>query len=87
MSIPQIAKFAYEVERRDLGIMCGRMDQYNIAFGGFTFIETGDRIPMKSISFVMGDSQEPRHAKVILNTTMRMTRSSLGTFSRYTRMC
>jgi mevalonate kinase len=73
----QIAELAYDVERNDLGIMCGRMDQYSIAFGGVTFIETGDqtqvtRIPMKSIPFVIGDSQEPRQAKVILNKTMKL---------------
>jgi hypothetical protein len=62
--------------------MSGRIHQYSIAFGGITFIETGD-----SIQFVIGDSQEPRQAKVILNTAMKKTRSSLGTFSRYTRMC
>jgi mevalonate kinase len=70
-----IAETSYQVEHNDLKIMCGRMDQYSIAFGGVTFIETGSqtrvtRIPMKSIPFVIGDSQEPRHAKVILNKTM-----------------
>jgi galactokinase len=73
----QVAELAYEVERNDLGIMCGQMDQYSIAFGGVTFIETGDqtqvtRIPMKSIPIVIGDSREPRHAKVILNKTMKL---------------
>jgi mevalonate kinase len=76
LTTAQIAELSYDVERNDLGIMCGRMDQYSIAFGGVTFIETGDltqvtRIPMKSIPFVIGDSQEPRQAKVILNKTMQ----------------
>jgi mevalonate kinase len=74
-STHDIAELAFQVERNDLKIMCGRMDQYSIAFGGVTFIETGaetkiTQIPMKSIPFVIGDSQEPRHAKVILNKTM-----------------
>jgi mevalonate kinase len=75
LSSSDIAEVSYQVERNDLKIMCGRMDQYSIAFGGVTFIETGSQtrvtpIPMKSIPFVIGDSQEPRHAKVILNKTM-----------------
>jgi mevalonate kinase len=53
------------------------MNQYSIAFSGVTFIETGaqttvTRIPMRSIPFVIGDSQEPRHAKTILNKTMQL---------------
>jgi mevalonate kinase len=77
MSVPDIAEFSYDVERKDLGIMCGRMDQYSIAFGGVTFIETSNRtrvthIPMKSMPFVIGDSCEPRQAKTILNKTMKL---------------
>jgi mevalonate kinase len=88
MTVPEIAELSYQVERRDLGIMCGRMDQYSIAFGGVTFIETGDRtivrrIPMKSIPFVIGDSQEPRHAKVILNKTMKLLDENDPEFTGY----
>ncbi len=67
-----IAELAYQGEHTDLGIMCGRMDQYSIAFGGVTFIETGDQpsvIPLKvpPLPLVVGDSQEERQAQVILN--------------------
>lgn len=77
MSSKDIAELAFQVERNDLGIMCGRMDQYSIAFGGVTFIETGNEtkitsIPSKSLPFVIGDSSEPRQAKVILNKTMKL---------------
>lgn len=72
-----IAELAYIVERNDLGIMCGRMDQYSIAFGGITYIETGDqtkvtRLSIPSLSLVIGDSCEPRMAKEVLNHTMEM---------------
>jgi mevalonate kinase len=87
-SAAEIAELAYDVERNDLGIMCGRMDQYSIAFGGVTFIETGDhtqvtRIAMKSIPFVIGDSQEPRHAKLILNKTMQLLNAKDPAFTSY----
>lgn len=76
LSNKEIAELAFQVERNDLGIACGRMDQYSIAFGGVTFIETGNEtkvstIKTKSLPFVIGDSCEPRHAKVILNKTMK----------------
>jgi mevalonate kinase len=88
MTVGQIAELSYEVERHDLGIMCGRMDQYSIAFGGVTAIETGDRtkvtrIPMKNIPFVIGDSQEPRQAKVILNKTMKLLDEKNPAFVSY----
>lgn len=71
----EIAELAYQVEHNDLGIMCGRMDQYSIAYGGVTFIETGEitrvkSLPSISLPIVIGDSDEPRMAKVVLNRTM-----------------
>jgi mevalonate kinase len=68
----EIAELAYQGEHDDLGIMCGRMDQYSIAMGGVSFIETGERpkvesLAIKSLPVVVGDSQEERHAKVVLN--------------------
>ena len=71
----EIAELAYEVEHNDLGIMCGRMDQYSIAFGGVTFIETGDETRVRSLPPLglpvgIGDSDEPRMAKSVLNRTM-----------------
>jgi mevalonate kinase len=72
MKVMEIAELAYRAEHDDLGIMCGRLDQYTIAFGGVVFIETGE-IPrveplhINSLPVVVGDSQEERHAKTVLN--------------------
>jgi len=72
LSPAEIAELAYRAEHDDLGISCGRMDQYAIAYGGVTFIETGEtprvnKLPIKQLPVVVGDSQELRQAKVILN--------------------
>jgi mevalonate kinase len=69
----QIAELAYLGEHDDLCIMCGRMDQYSIAHGGAVFIETGEipkvtPLKISSLPVVVGDSQEERHAKKILNS-------------------
>ncbi|MHA1452915.1 MAG: GHMP family kinase ATP-binding protein [Promethearchaeota archaeon] len=68
----QIAELAYVCEHDDLGIMCGRMDQYAIAYGGVTFIETGsipsvERLQIDSLPLIVGNSQEERKAANILN--------------------
>ncbi|MHA1684571.1 MAG: mevalonate kinase family protein [Promethearchaeota archaeon] len=67
-----IAEHAYDAEHNILGIMCGRMDQYSISFGGVTFISTGDEpsvdvLNVDCIPLVIGDSCEPREAKKVLN--------------------
>ena len=72
MNKGQVAELAYICEHDDLGIMCGRMDQYAIAFGGVTFIETGsppsvEQLPIESLPLVVGNSQEERKAAGILN--------------------
>nr|MDO8115216.1 hypothetical protein [Candidatus Sigynarchaeota archaeon] len=72
LSKADIAEHAYNAEHNILGIMCGRMDQYSIAFGGITFISTGDTprvdvLNVKRVPLVVGDSCEPREAKKVLN--------------------
>ncbi len=59
----EIAELSYLVEREDLNIECGRMDQYAIAFGGVTYIDTGptpgvEVIPVTSLPIVVADTQE-----------------------------
>lgn len=59
----EIAELSYVIEREDLDIECGRMDQYAIAFGGVTHIETGEnpkveRLPVQALPIVVADTQE-----------------------------
>ncbi len=68
----EIAELAYLGENHDLGIQCGRMDQYSIAHGGITFIHTDDnprveQLNIKNLPIVVGDSVEDRKAASVLN--------------------
>lgn len=72
LDIAEVAETAYRAEHDVLGIMCGRMDQYSIAFGGVSFIATGDRpsvdvLEVNCVPLVIGDSCEPREAVKVLN--------------------
>jgi mevalonate kinase len=59
----EIAELSYELERIDLDIECGRMDQYAIAFGGVTYIQTGstpgvEKLEIESLPIVVADTEE-----------------------------
>ena len=71
-----IAELAYLGENNDLGIQCGRMDQYSIAYGGVTFIHTDENprveiLDIKELPIVVGDSMEERKASSVLNRVKR----------------
>jgi galactokinase len=66
----EIAEISYLVEREDLGIECGRMDQYAIAYGGVTYIDTGptpsvENIPSVSLPVVVADTQDAHNTQEI----------------------
>jgi len=68
----QIAELAYLGENNDLGIQCGRLDQYTISYGGIVFIHTDENprvenLNIKELPIVVGDSKEERKAHIILN--------------------
>lgn len=70
----EIAELAYVAEHDECGISCGRMDQYAIAYGGVTFINTGippsaEVLPIAELPVVVGDSAEPRRAAEVLART------------------
>jgi mevalonate kinase len=72
LSNNEIAELAYLGENNDLGIQCGRMDQYSIAHGGMTFIYTDEnpkveQLEVKNLPIVVGDSMEDRKAASVLN--------------------
>jgi len=74
-----IAELAYLGENHDLGIQCGRMDQYIIAYGGVTFIYTDENprvemLDIKELPIVVGDSMEERKAALVLNRIKRQIR-------------
>jgi mevalonate kinase len=75
----EIAELAYLGENHDLGIQCGRMDQYSIAFGGVTFIHTDENprveiLDIKELPLVVGDSMEERKASSVLNRVKQQIR-------------
>ena len=75
----EIAELAYLGENHDLGIQCGRMDQYSIAYGGVTFIHTDENprveyLNVKELPIVVGDSMEERKASSVLNRVKQQIR-------------
>jgi len=80
----QIAELAYIGENQDLGIQCGRMDQFSIAFGGVSFIRTDanpsvEFLNIKELPIVVGDSMEERKASSILNRIKKQIRDKDNT--------
>ncbi len=66
----EIAELSFLIEREDLNIECGRMDQYAIAFGGVTYIYTGanpgvEPIPVESLPIVVADTQEKHDTQAL----------------------
>ncbi len=86
----QIAELAYLGENHDLGIQCGRLDQYTIAHGGVVFINTDYKNPgvehlsIREMPIVVGDSMEERKASLILNRIKKQIKEkdpqTLGAF-------
>jgi len=66
----EIAELSYLIEREDLNIECGRMDQYAIAYGGVTYINTGSNpgvepIPVNSLPVIVADTQDTHNTQEI----------------------
>jgi mevalonate kinase len=66
----EIAELSFQIERYDLDIECGRMDQYAIAFGGITYIDTGDQadveqLPLDSLPVVVADTEEKHDTQAL----------------------
>jgi mevalonate kinase len=66
----EIAELSYLIEREDLGIECGRMDQYAIAYGGITYIDTGpnpgvETIPAASLPVIVADTEDSHNTQEI----------------------
>jgi mevalonate kinase len=66
----QIAELSFQIERYDLDIDCGRMDQYAIAFGGVTYIQTGEqaeveRLPLESLPVLVADTEEKHDTRAL----------------------
>ncbi|HUX20150.1 MAG TPA: hypothetical protein VMW69_02855 [Spirochaetia bacterium] len=68
LTTPDIAELAFIVENDDLGIECGRMDQYAIAYGGVTYIETGvpprvERLEARALPIIVADTEEKHNTQ------------------------
>ena len=70
LTTQEIAELSFEIERYDLDIECGRMDQYAIAYGGVTYIQTGDQadaeqLPIESLPVVVADTQDKHDTQAL----------------------
>ncbi len=65
---------AYQAERMELEVNCGRMDPYASPYGGLLFIDCGDeRISVEKLDrendliFIVGDTKQPKDTPRILS--------------------
>jgi D-glycero-alpha-D-manno-heptose-7-phosphate kinase len=65
LSLHEIAKKAYEIERIELAQKGGYQDQYAAAHGGFNFIEFSDKVKLTPIK-TSGDLLNELHYRLIL---------------------
>lgn len=68
LSKAEIAELAYVVESEDLGVECGRLDQYSIAYGGVTYIDTGPKpsvtpLSVNKLPIAVADTQEAHNTQ------------------------
>lgn len=69
-STDEIAELSFQIERYDLDVECGRMDQYAIAYGGVTYIQTGDQagvepLAIPSLPILVADTQETHDTQAL----------------------
>ncbi len=70
MSAAEVAELAFRVENEDLGVECGRMDQYAIAFGGVTYIHTDadarvEPLRAGTLPVLVADTREKHDTKAL----------------------
>ncbi len=68
LSKAEIAELAYVVESEDLGVECGRLDQYSITYGGVTYIDTGPKptvtpLSVTKLPIAVADTQESHNTQ------------------------
>jgi mevalonate kinase len=69
-TVDEIAELSFQIERYDLDVECGRMDQYAIAYGGVTYIQTGDDagvepLAISSLPVLVADTQEAHDTQAL----------------------